>query len=381
MDDRVPALIGSSAIIDKLKADIHQAARSDARVLITGESGTGKEVATRLIHAGSARARHPFIAINCAGLAETLLESELFGHYRGSFTGATRDKPGLLERAHLGTVFLDEVGEMSARMQGLLLRFLETGEIQRVGAERPDVRVDVRIIAATNRNLGEQVVAGAFRLDLFYRLDVLELKTPPLRERRGDIEELLAHFLGRYAEHYRVPVPPIDPDALARVQSYAWPGNVRQLKNLAERLIVRAPDRIGCEHLPREIAGAAPVATAVAPLRAPTRADQAIDRMLTSREPFWSAVYGPFMSRDLTRDDVRALIAKGLELTRGSYTSLVQLFNMPADDYKRFLNFLRKHQCQIGFQQFRTVPVPIDRAAERQRFTAHSLSPPLSRGR
>jgi transcriptional regulator with PAS, ATPase and Fis domain len=369
MDSRVVSLVGSSLPLQELKSDIRQAAASDARVLVVGETGTGKEVATRLIHAAGRRAAHPFVAINCAGLAETLLESELFGHNRGSFTGAVRDKPGLLERAHLGTVFFDEVGEMSSRMQGLLLRFLETGEIQPVGAERGNIRVDVRVIAATNRNLAERVAEGAFRLDLFYRLEVIELRTPALRDRREDIPELLRHFLTEYAARYQVVPPAIDPDALARLQGYSWPGNVRQLKNLVERLVVRTPERITVDHLPREMKGGVRAAPAAAP-RPDALADRALDRMLSLSEPFWSAVYAPFMSRDLTRDDVRAVVSKGLELTRGSYTALVQLFNMPSDDYKRLLNFLRKHQCQIGYQQFRSVPRTLDQAADHHRLVS-----------
>ena len=183
MDTRVSRLIGTSRKVEQLRFSIQQASGSDARVLITGESGTGKEVAARLIHAQGARAAHPLVAINCAGLTETLLESELFGHQRGSFTGAVRDKPGLLEQAHHGILFLDEVGEMTPRMQGLLLRFLESGEIHRVGADQPVTRVDVRVIAATNRDLADRVATGHFRLDLLNRLKVLELRTPAVRDR------------------------------------------------------------------------------------------------------------------------------------------------------------------------------------------------------
>jgi transcriptional regulator with PAS, ATPase and Fis domain len=165
-----------------LEEEIDRIARSDAKVLITGESGIGKEIVARSIHAQSARAGFNFIAVTCAGTPETLLESELFGHVKGSFTGAYYDKPGKLETAHMGTVFLDEIDEMPLRLQGLLLRFLETGEIQRVGAEPSGVRVNVRIIAATNRNLGDLIVQGTFREDLFHRLNVIHLHVPPLPE-------------------------------------------------------------------------------------------------------------------------------------------------------------------------------------------------------
>src|SRR5512146_2256699 len=189
-------LIGTSRTASELKEEIERIARSDAKVLVTGESGVGKELVARAIHARSPRRERPFVPVNCAGLPETLLESELFGHVKGSFTGAYRDKPGKLELAHEGTVFLDEIGEMTLRMQGLFLRFLETGEIQKVGTERALGTVNVRVIAATNRNLSDMIVQGQFREDLFYRLNVIHLHVPPLRERREDIPLLIDFFLG-----------------------------------------------------------------------------------------------------------------------------------------------------------------------------------------
>src|SRR6266496_1262204 len=184
---RANLLVGSGAAMVDLKAEIERVARSDAKVLITGESGCGKELVAQAVHTGSGRAEREFVAVNCAGLPETLLESELFGHVKGSFTGAYRDKPGKLELADAGTVFLDEVGEMTLRMQGLLLRFLETGELQKVGTDRASGIVNVRVIAATNRDLRTLIVEGKFREDLFYRLNVIHLVVPPLRERRTDI--------------------------------------------------------------------------------------------------------------------------------------------------------------------------------------------------
>src|SRR5437764_2966116 len=180
-------LIGASPQILALVEEIHRVARSDAKVLITGESGVGKELVARAVHSQSSRAHRLFVPVNCAGLPETLLESELFGHVKGSFTGAYRDKPGKLELADSGTVFLDEIGEMTLRMQGLLLRFLETGELQKVGADGSSRIVNVRVIAATNRNLRDMVAQGAFREDLFYRLNVIHIVVPPLRERKDDV--------------------------------------------------------------------------------------------------------------------------------------------------------------------------------------------------
>lgn len=332
------------------------AARSDAKVLITGESGVGKDLVAGLIHDRSNRRGASMVTINCAGLPDTLLESELFGHVRGSFTGAYRDKPGLLEAARGGTLFMDEIGEMSLRMQAVMLRFLETGEIQRVGAEHPGPRVDVRLIAATNRNLLDQVAAKTFREDLFYRLNVIHLGIPPLRDRREDIPELVDVFVRHYSELYTVSMPPISSETMARLLTHGWPGNVRELRNLVERAIVRAQgSTVPIPSLPLEIAAPVPPSSSDAGAPALARADQLFQRMLQGGESFWSVVYEPFMSRDLTREDVRLLIGMGLEQTRGSYKILMPLFNMPLSDYKRFLNFVRKYHCHLPFQQFRTV--------------------------
>ncbi len=352
-------LIGRSEAMHTLEADLERAARSDAKILITGETGVGKEVVTRLIHERSARVRAPLVALNCAGLPDSLLESELFGHVRGSFTGAYKDKPGLLESASGGTVFLDEVGEMSTRMQVVLLRFLESGEIQRVGADRAHKLVNVRLITATNRDLEAQIAAGAFREDLFFRLNVIRLTIPPLRHRVDDIPLLITYYLESYSRIHRVPQPEISTDAMATLVSYRWPGNVRELKNLTERLVLKAPGRgVGSRDLPEEVLRngtslgrfARPEPTEV-PGR--SRAEELADQMLKGGESFWSAVFPDFKSRDLTRADLRQIIQLGLENTNGNYRLLVRLFNMPNEDYKRFLSFLRKHDCHLPFQRFR----------------------------
>lgn len=227
-----------------IEADIVCAARSDAKVLVTGETAVGKEVVARLIHQESHRARGPLVTVNCAGLPDSLLESELFGHVRGSFTGAYRDKPGLLEMAPNGTVFLDEVGEMSTRMQVVLLRFLETGEIQRVGADRVHARVNVRLVTATNLDLSVQIASGAFREDLYFRLNVIRLNIPPLRERVEDIPLLVRHYLELYGSQQRsASTPELSPAAMDALVAYRWPGNVRELRNVMERLVLRADGR------------------------------------------------------------------------------------------------------------------------------------------
>jgi len=195
------------------------------------------------------------VAVNCAGIPETLLESELFGHTKGSFTGAYRDKPGKLELAADGSMFLDEIGEMTLRMQGLLLRFLETGDLQKVGAHRADGRVDVRVIAATNRNLRDMIAQGTFREDLFYRLNVIHIAVPPLRDRRDDIPLLIDYFLTRYAQtNGGTKTPSISPEAYQALTEHAWPGNVRELENVIERVIVRGRgDVVVADDLPPEV--------------------------------------------------------------------------------------------------------------------------------
>ena len=352
-------LIGRSPAIKDLEQEVEYAARSDAKVLITGESGVGKEILARLIHRHSNRAHAQLLTINCAGLPDSLLESELFGHVRGAFTGAYRDKVGLLELANRGTIFMDEVGEMTLRMQALLLRFLETGEIQRVGSDRPQARVDVRVVAATNRNLTEKIAAKEFREDLYYRLNVIHLTVPPLRERREDIPDLLDFFLRAYAERHSVTTPRLSPEALTRLVDYHWGGNVRELKNFVERLVLKTrTGLITPEDLPSELTPpAVPRPQAIVRVAV---VDSMFDRLINGHESFWTVVYEPFMLRDLTRDDLRAIVSRGLEQTRGSYRILVTLFGMEPNDYKRFLNFLRKHDCQIPFQRFRNAPGRLD---------------------
>ena len=359
-------LVGRSTAIQTIEADVDCAARSDAKVLITGETGVGKEVVARLIHQRSARASGPLVAVNCAGLPDSLLESELFGHVRGSFTGAYRDKPGLLEMAPNGTVFLDEVGEMSARMQVVLLRFLETGEIQRIGADRSHTRVNVRLITATNRDLPTQIASGAFREDLYFRLNVIRLIIPPLRERLDDLQLLVDHFLETYSAQHRVARPEVSQPALDVLMAHRWPGNVRELKNVIERLVLKANGQaVRPADLPvdvfRSVRATAATSTQSSGDHAKSRlvTDNMLVRLLQGGESFWSVVYPVFMSRDLTRDDLRKIIQTGLENTNGSYRLLTQLFNMPEEDYKRFLSFLRKHECHLPFQRFRVPPARV----------------------
>jgi transcriptional regulator with PAS, ATPase and Fis domain len=294
------------------------------------------------------------VAVNCAGIPETLLESELFGHVKGSFTGAYRDKQGKLELADGGTIFLDEIGEMTLRMQGLLLRFMETGELQKVGADRAAGRVDVRVVAATNRILREMIAQGTFREDLFYRLNVIHLNVPPLRDRREDIPQLLEFFLARFTRNGAYTVRSLSPEALGLLCSYSWPGNVRELENVTERLVVTGQQPVvQAEDLPADIRMQKAVGLRAKRERRHTIADDLYTRLLEDRESFWSAVYPLYMQREITRANVRDLVRKGLMEARGNYKIVARLFNMDQRDYKRFLNFLRKHDCQVPFKEFR----------------------------
>jgi len=352
--EKSTVMLGTSAAIRDVEQEIAVAGACSAKVLITGESGVGKELVARLIHEGSGRRATRFAAINCAGLPDTLLESELFGHVRGSFTGAYRDKRGWLEAAHGGTVFLDEVGEMSLRMQAMLLRFLETGEIQRVGSERPLPPLDVRVIAATHRKLADCVKERTFREDLFYRLNVVHIEVPPLRDRREDIPALLNHFLSAFATTHRVPRPELEPETVHRLSAYDWPGNVRELKNVAERLVVGSRSgRVDTGVLPTHVAEHRPQACQSVATASSAGVQHRLDRLMKERVSFWSEVHEPFMNHDLTRDEVRQLVREGLAHTRGNYKMLVRAFNMEPTDYKRFLSFLRTYECHVSFRPFR----------------------------
>ena len=235
------AILGSSP---SLRRALDQAARvamhRDLTVLIGGETGTGKELLARAVHYASPRAREPFVEVNCAAIPANLLESELFGHERGAFTGAVAAKPGLFELAHGGTLFLDEIATLPLELQPKLLRALETRSIRRVGGQQPR-QVDVRVVAATHVNLDQAVRQGEFRQDLFYRLNVVQLVLPPLRERAGDVEQLARTFVERIATGYSLPVPPLTDEVLVALRTYGWPGNVRELRNVLERAVVLSP--------------------------------------------------------------------------------------------------------------------------------------------
>jgi DNA-binding NtrC family response regulator len=276
-------IVGGGEGMLALRRLVERVGRTDVTVLVTGESGTGKELVARALHAESRRAARSLLAVNCSALPAELVESELFGHVRGAFTGAVRDRPGLFEAADGGTLLLDEIGDLAVLAQAKVLRALETGEIMPVGASRT-TSVNVRVVAATNRPLEQLVAEGRFRDDLLYRLKVITIELPPLRERPEDIPLLARTFTRRFAEHHRLGVADVRDEAIAALRRWPWPGNVRELRNVIERGVIMAEDGvIGLADLPEPVAAGAPEASATPPgdltfLEARRRALHAFDR-------------------------------------------------------------------------------------------------------
>jgi transcriptional regulator with PAS, ATPase and Fis domain len=344
-----PSVVAHSTAMKQVLDTALRAAMRDTKVLITGESGVGKDVIARYIHAHSPRAARPFVAVNCAALSETLLESELFGHVKGSFTGAYRDKPGKLQLADEGTIFMDEVGEMTPRMQALLLRFLESGEVQPVGADSVNRRVNTRVIAATNRNLPAMAAAGQFRADLMYRIRVIQIEVPSLRERPTDIRPLADHFIERLDPELRLTT-----EAWELLEAYDWPGNVRELQNLIEQLASMFPGGlVEADDLPSPLRRPQFVYGRGGRDRRRSVVDELFGSLTAGTSSFWSDVYERFIARDLTRKDLRELISRGLAAGHGNYRELVRLFRLPDSDYKRLLNFLVRHDCAVDYRPFR----------------------------
>ena len=337
-----------SRAMTELLAMAERAARSPSTVLITGESGVGKDLVARYIHSQSGRRPAPFVGVHCAGLAEGRLESELFGHVSGNTTAAGPARRGKLRLADRGTLFLDEIGDMSLRMQALLLRFLESGEIGAVGSDQSKTPVDVRVVAATNRNLDDLVAAGQFREDLLYRLRVIHLHVPPLRERTEDVHALMRHFLTVAEQDLS-----FTDDALRAFLKYRWPGNVRELRNVVEQLVwLSVGGIVGVEHLPVSMRSEPGPVERTADPRSRV-ADELYDALVKQGAPFWEHVYPMFLARDITRHDLRELVRRGLRESRGRYKSLLTLFGMSSRDYRRFMNFLTAHGCGVGVREFR----------------------------
>ncbi len=308
-EHRSDFLVGDSPAFVEIFKTIGRVAARKSTVLISGESGTGKELIARAIHAHSPRHGRPLVSVNCGALTETLLESELFGHVKGSFTGAVADKKGLFEAADGGTLFLDEIGETSKAVQVKLLRVLQEERVRRVGDSR-DIPVDVRIIAATNRNLEALLREGTFREDLYFRLNVIPIRVPPLRERPEDIPKLVLYFVARYGERPDGRGVEVRPDALAALTAYSWPGNVRELENVIERSIAMHPDgTITLEALPESIRGGAATAE-TAPLEVPGIPPQGINL------------------EEKVNEFERALVARALQLAGGRRAEAARLLGL-----------------------------------------------------
>jgi len=362
--DRTELFLGTSEAIRGVQAQIDMAAGSDAHVVICGESGVVKELFAHLIHERSRRSALPLVTIKCAGLPEALLGSALFGEFDRIDSPLPQDRRGLLEVAAGSTIFIDAIGVMSLHAQAELLRVLQSGELPRSGSSRA---TDVRVIAASACRLADRVAAKEFDEELYARLSSIEIIVPPLRARREDVLPLLDYFLRCYAEQHDRPIPVLTPEAVAQLAAYDWPGNIRELKRICERLIARSgADVVTVRDLPVDIR----LCHTRRPQRFRTAADSAtagddlFDRIVQRGDSFWDAVHTAFLSRDLTRSDVRAVLDRGLQQTGGNYKALVELFNMPASDYKRFLNFLRKYDCQLPFQPFRD-SAPVEDATSR----------------
>jgi len=262
-ETQVPQIIGRTPAIQQVFQTIKKIAPTDSTVLITGETGVGKELVAREIHSGSQRRDHPFVKVNCAAIPESLLESDLFGHEKGAFTGAVTAKPGRFEIAHKGTILLDEIGEMPLHLQAKLLGVIQDKSFDRVGGVKT-IKVDIRIIAATNQDLQTATQAGKFRSDLFYRLNVVPIHIPPLRERKDDLIPLVGYFLKKFTGKYSKKINNVSPEVMATFSNYDWPGNIRELENVLERMVLMAEtDTLTPDQLPAEIRGA--VSTVEAP--------------------------------------------------------------------------------------------------------------------
>jgi len=320
-------MVGTSAAMHSVFQFIAKAAPTDSTVLIHGESGTGKELVARAIHRNSRRASKPFVAINCAAITETLLESELFGHERGAFTGAVVQKRGKLEVADGGTVFLDEVAELAPALQAKLLRVLQEHEFERVGGTRP-IRVDIRVLAATNRDLGETARRGAFRQDLYYRLNVVSVTLPPLRERREDIPLLACYFAEKYGRRSGRPGLGISPEARALLINYDWPGNVRELENAVERAVVLGSN---CLILPEDL---------------PEPVQEA-----DARAGLSSAKY-----REAVNSAKRELVLKAIQQAGGNITEAARLMGIHPNNLHRLIRNLDLREALRRAEAGRTGP-------------------------
>jgi two-component system response regulator PilR (NtrC family) len=369
-------MISNTASMAQITSLINRIAPTDSTVLITGESGTGKELVARAIHFGSLRAEQAFVPVNCGAFAETLLESELFGHTKGAFTHAIADRKGVFESADRGTLFLDEVGELTQPTQVKLLRVLETRSFKPVGGAK-EMKVDVRIIAATNRNLGQMSIDGQFREDLFYRLNVIPIELPPLRERVDDIPLLAGHFLAKFSKRMGKQLSGIDNAVIEKLQAYAWPGNIRQLENTIERAVALSrSDRITVADLAGPVLGGnasarlAPVSPAEAQAGPPSRLSVAVSssHVLSSVSKSYAGATGlhraevaepeialPAEGIDLEKhllDRERAFILQALERSNWNLTEAAKLLNMT-------FRSIRYRVAKLGIERPSRNPPPL----------------------
>jgi transcriptional regulator with PAS, ATPase and Fis domain len=336
-------MIGGSKAINEVFSQVQVAASNAATVLIEGESGTGKELVAKAIHAESARVKEPFVAVDCGAIPESLIEAELFGARKGSYTGAIADRPGLFESAHRGTIFLDEIGNTTLALQGKLLRVIQEREVRRIG-ETKGRPIDVRLVVASNRNLETLAEEGMFRKDLLYRLKVLYIKVPPLRNRRDDIPMLTNAFLQKLNAGNRTKKY-FSTDILERLSTYSFPGNVRELQNVVERAYFSAKGTV----------------ISKVPQDSDTTHESDIGEEVQSwfkdlsegRKDFWSAVHNKYKRRDISRGKVLALVDFGLRSTRGNYKTMAAMFHLKEKDYRRFMDFLRRSECLLDFRPYR----------------------------
>jgi two-component system, NtrC family, nitrogen regulation response regulator NtrX len=325
-------IVGSSPALRRVLEAVQRAAPTNATVMLLGESGVGKELVARTIHRNSPRAGQRFIQVNCAAIPEELIESELFGHEKGSFTGATEKQIGKFEQADRGTIFLDEVGDMSPKTQAKVLRVLQEQEVERLGSART-IKVDVRVIAATNKNLEEAIQRGEFREDLFFRLNVIPIQVPPLRERRDDIPQLVQHFAKRISEEHNLKPRRFEPRAMEALQRYRWRGNIRELRNTVERLMIMAPgDLIRVEDLPTEVRGVSP--SPASPSDAPALAQPAAGAGGSATST--SATPAPGTLREFKEAAERAFLVEKLRENNWNISKTAEALDTPRSNlYKK----------------------------------------------
>ena len=333
-------MIGASKAIREVYSHVEIAAKNTANVLIEGESGTGKELVAKAIHAAGPRAKEPFIPVDCGAIPEALIEAELFGAKKGSYTGAGTDRVGLFEAAHRGTIFLDEISNTTPALQGKLLRVIQEREVRRIG-ETKDRPIDVRLIVASNKNLEELAAEGHFRKDLLYRLKVLYIKVPPLRSRREDIPTIAHAFLQKLNASNKLKKY-CAPGIIDHLAAQHFPGNVRELQNAIERAFFLSKGNV-IHDIPLEGQTAA----------AHDEVQSWFKDLSEGRQNFWSTVHERYKRRDISREKVVALVDLGLRSSGGSYKALASKFHLKRNEYRRFMDFLRRNKCLLDFRPYR----------------------------